>query len=53
VTPPISLDDEGHAVTRFIERYFNPGSIVSFEEAERRLNGIRCRATFVENIDNG
>lgn len=50
---PIALDDEGHAVRRFIERYFDANSTISFEEAERRLHGIRCRATFVEDIDNG
>lgn len=53
MTPPTSLDDEGHSVQRFIERYLDVSSTISVEEAERRLHGIRCRAEFVENIDNG
>lgn len=47
---PIALDPEGHAVQRFIERYFASESDISFEEAERRLNAVRCRAEFVEEI---
>lgn len=53
MTPPVALDVEGHAVQRFIERCFAPGAVIRFEEAERRLNVVRSRAFYVDNIDNG
>jgi hypothetical protein len=57
MTPPTKLDDEGHAVQRFIERYpnlcFGPYTTITFEDAERLLNKHRKLSEFVENIDNG
>jgi hypothetical protein len=47
---PYKLDDDGHSVERFIERYYGDDAKPSFEDARALLDEIRALAVFVEHL---